>query len=201
MEIEQLRQDINDLLENVVEHSNAYSAKEHLSSLDARFILKKVNKVQEALVILNYLLEAEHQERGEVKLNQPTGEVAPVVPDENISEIVFVSEEPLLEKTVEEIPVVSEVEEVKVAEVESPKKENIEQPSIAKLSNGLTLNDRYLYANELFNKDMNAFNELVKAIDTCVSMDEAIALYSSMDWELDNEHVISFTNLVERRFS
>ncbi len=62
MEIVQLRQEINDLLENVVEHSNSYTTKEHLSSLEVSFVLKKVSKAQEALTILKYLLEVEQQD-------------------------------------------------------------------------------------------------------------------------------------------
>ena len=45
MEIEQLRQEINDLLENVVKHSNSYTGKKELLALDASLVLNKVNKV------------------------------------------------------------------------------------------------------------------------------------------------------------
>ena len=47
---------------------------------------------------------------------------------------------------------------------------------------------------------MNAFNELVKDIDGCSSFDEAQKLYMLLDWEIENEYVLSFTSLVERRF-
>ena len=47
---------------------------------------------------------------------------------------------------------------------------------------------------------MNAFNELVKSIDNCLSFEDAQKLYLHLDWEIDNEHVLSFTDLVERRF-
>jgi len=202
MEIEQLRQEINELLENVVKHSNNYTGKEHLSTLDASFILKKVNKVQESLTILKYLLEAKHQERGEGKTEPPVK----TINIEEVEELTDTSD--MKEFLVEKEPEEEKGEPIIVAEIEATeeekehtKVENIEHPPIAKLSDGLTLNDRYLYANELFNKDMNAFNDLIKAIDNCANLDEAVALYVSMDWELENEHVISFTNLVERRFS
>lgn len=198
MEIEQLRQEINELLENIVKHSNGYSEKEHLIALDVNFIQKKVNKLQESLTILKYLLEAKHIERGEGKKEIIQEPVA-------IDKIVesTVSESFVEEKIVEESVLEEVSEEIKepTIDVETSKIENIEQLPIAKLADGLTLNDRYLYANELFNKDMTAFNDLIKAIDECANLDEAVALYMGMDWELDNEHVASFTNLVERRFS
>tara|TARA_B100000809_G_C15081532_1_gene509818 strand:+ start:195 stop:752 length:558 start_codon:yes stop_codon:yes gene_type:complete len=184
MEIEQLRQEINDLLENVVEHSNSYTAKEHLSSLDVSFILKKVNTVQESLTVLKYLLEVKHDERGKSNFVAPVVEVDKVIAEETISEMPIVAEE-------------TQPEDI---EEETPEVEDIEQSAGAKLSDSLTLNDRYLFANELCNKDMNSFNELVKSIDSCLSLDEATKLYSTMDWEIDNEHVVTFTSLVERRF-
>ena len=202
MEIEQLRQEINELLENIMKHSNSYSEKEHLIALDVNVIQQKVNKLQESLTILKYLLEAKHQERG-------AGKKEIVVEEKQIEAVIEKEDEPVIlavqESVVEQQPTVEEESEAFVEEVvdkmETPKIENIEQLPIAKLADGLTLNDRYLYANELFNKDMTAFNDLVKAIDECSSLDAAVALYIAMDWELDNEHVVSFTNLVERRFS
>ena len=172
MEIEQLRQDINDLLENVVTHSNSYTSKEHLSALDVSSVIKKVSKLQEDLAVLKYLLEVKDEERGEGKFVESSSEVDEVTVEEEI-----------------------------IIEVESTKTESAEQPLVTRVSEGLTLNDRYLFANELCNKDMNAFNELVKSIDNCSSLDEATKLYSTMDWEIDNEHVVTFTSLVERRFS
>jgi hypothetical protein len=207
MEIEQLRQEINDLLENVVQHSNSYTAKEHLSSLDVSFVQKKVNKVQERLTVLKYLLEAKHDERGERRFVTNSAQVEQVTVEEVEPEVVVVEAPPVVfepeelpKENIQE-PVITEVKEETLVEEVAPVQEIVEEISRTKFSEGLTLNDRYLYANELFNKDMNAFNELVKSIDACTTLDQAIALYSSSDWELDNEHVISFTNLVERSFS
>jgi hypothetical protein len=147
------------------------------------------------------LLEVKHNQRGESKFVESA-------PENVISETPIALEEVLSENVEEELsdvgfeePIVPEIQEEVVVEAESSKEENLKQTSVTKLSEGLTLNDRYLFANELCNKDMNAFNELVKLIDNCSSLDEATKLYSTMDWEIDNEHVVTFTNLVERRFS
>jgi len=202
MEIEQLRQEINELLENVVEHSNSYTGKKHLSSLDTSFILKKVNKVQESLTVLKYLLEVKHDERGEGKIEAPSV-VKEVLVEEVINELPVISEEIVTDNTAKELPVM-DVEESNAPEIKEEiivETERVVKITVAKLSNSLTLNDRYLFANELCNKDMSVFNELVKSIDNCDSLDEATKLYSTMDWEIGNEHVETFTNLVERRFS
>ena len=174
MELEKLRQDIGDLLENIFSHSNYCQEKEHVSSLDVGHFLKKVNQLQKKLVVLNYLMENKEQLTGQT------------VSSECQSTTNIAAEE----------PVISEKE---TTENINPIK--LKPQNITKLSDGLTLNDRYLFANELFKKDMNAFNTLVQSIDDCASYDEAISIISAMNWELDNEHAIAFTNLVERRFS
>jgi len=203
MEIEQLRQEINDLLGNVVEHSNSYTAKEHLSSLDASFILKKVNKVQESLTVLKYLLEVKHDKRSESKIVETFSEVEEVISEEAVLEMPVVSEERNSDNSEEELPVMDSEESI-VPEIKEKiivETEKVVKPTVTKLTDRLTLNDRYLFANELCAKDMNAFNELVKSIDNCGSLDEATKLYSTMAWEIGNEHVETFTDLVERRFS
>lgn len=75
---------------------------------------------------------------------------------------------------------------------------------ISSLKDAFSLNDRYLFANELFKKDMTLFNETIKNIDACKSIAEAQELLSKLktvfNWDDENERVINFYELVERRF-
>lgn len=197
MEIEQLRQDINELLEGVATHANLFKTKENISIEDVNSVSVKIYTVQEHLSVLKFLLETASQKEDLGKVVEPIVEEKLLVVEE------VVKTEAVLVDVVEQKEPIAIIEEpiVKEATCEAqPKPKSIDSLPIAKLSESLTLNDRYLYANELFSKDMNAFNELVKSIDKCNSLDEAIVLFSSSDWELDNEHVIAFTSLVERRF-
>jgi len=199
MEIEQLRKEINEILENVVEHSENYSGNRQIPSLEISFVLSKINKMQEYLIILKHLLqENERKIKQQKKLEKVQAKI--------IEEEIFV--EPIIEKTaviekefLEKVP--EPIVETKQTENKSSNK-NFEKLSIPKLMDALTLNDRYLYANELFNKNMNAFNELVKSIDNCNSFEEAKSLVTKMEtqleWDNENKHVLSFINLVERRF-
>lgn len=180
MEIEDIRKELNQLLENVVEYSSKYSNERPIPSLEVSFVLSKINKMQENLGILRFLLEekekASKQRLKEIK-RTPVIEEPPSKREEKIE---------LTESTQEERATLELA---------------LEQASISKLIDALTLNDRYLYANELFNKDMSAFNELVKTIDNSSSFNEAKQLFSPLGWDDENEHVLSFTSLVERRFS
>ena len=188
MEIERLRKELTDLLENITDHSRKYSDERTIPSLEVGVVLTKVNKVQEKMAVLRHLLEkqelASKLSRQERRVEKPE-KVEEVI----IQKVVAEPVEIVQEQKIEEAPLPKIMEEAK-----------IDLP-ISKLVDSLTLNDRYLYANELFNKDMSAFNDMVKAIDECKNFDQAQKLYVSLDWEIENEHVLSFTDLVERRFS
>jgi hypothetical protein len=202
MEIGHIRKELTELLDNIVEHSRKYAEDRTIPSLEVSMVLTKINRLHERMAVLKYLLEeqeneAKHQRQLEraLKTKALIEEVEPVKVAAPKPEIPIVQEEAI--KVEHEID--DEIEESTTEEGEAA--EEADQPKFASLFNALTLNDRYLFANELFKKDMSAFNELVKAIDTCSSFEEAQQLYFSLDWEIDNEHVISFTSLVERRFS
>lgn len=214
MEIAQLRQELNDLLENVVEHSQRYSGNCSIPSLEINHVLTKVNKMQETLIVLKHLIKAEEvQIKKEKQLKRKQQEdIAEIEVVESTSPIENIVKEEQEIKVDEPIEIV--VEEEKTLTEEAPLKQPIEEPTkpitnieqlpIAKLVDAFSLNDRYLYANELFNKDMGAFNEAVKNLDTCANFDEAQVILmnagTTNNWDVENEYVLSFTNLVERRF-
>jgi hypothetical protein len=78
------------------------------------------------------------------------------------------------------------------------------QTPIASLKDAFSLNDRYLFANELFNKDMNLFNEAIKVLDACenevIAMGKLNEFGATYDWDLENDHLLSLQNKVQRRF-
>jgi len=191
MKIEQLRKELNHLLENVVEHSQGFSNGRSIPSLEISFVLAKITKMQESLIVLRYLLQ--EQERGFKKEKQRVQQNIKI----EIKQNEAIETEPSVQNIVE---VVSE----SIQELKAKVPMSLEKLPIPKLMDALSLNDRYLYANELFNKDMAAFNELVKSIDNSNVLNEAKVLISTIEselnWDEENTHVISFLTLVERRF-
>lgn len=180
MEIEQIRKELNHLLNSVVDHSTKYSNERPIPSLEISFVLTKINKMKENLVVLNYLLK--EKEKSSKRLNDSEREIAKTKQNEE-------------QKNNTEIEMSTSIQE------KNNTAESIVQIPVLKLADALTLNDRYLYANQLFDKDMNAFNEMIKSIDECSSLDEAKDLHGSLGWDDENTHVISFNILVDRRFS
>jgi phage terminase small subunit len=234
MEIEQLRKELNDLLDNVVEHSSNYSGNRQIPSLEISYVLTKINKMQETLIILKHLLKEEERQikkdkQKEIQQSQenvvkevkvevtyqtesieeekiPDVEETPIDRAEEIKEVIKEQVEEEIVTTINET-----TEEIKdfegpITQTESSTKlkANMEHLPIAKLVDAFSLNDRYLYANELFDKDMAAFNEAVKNIDACANFDEAQRILmengTQRNWDVEDKHVLSFTNLVERRF-
>ena len=207
MEIAELRQELNDLLENVVEHSQRYSGNRPIPSLEISFVFTKINKMQETLIILKYLLKEEEKQKKKASIASREEKPANLV-EEKIEEVITQTEkvieeivEPIIEEKIEKKEEDSEIEN------EATEKNNgitVDQLPIAKLADSFSLNDRYLFANELFDKDMSAFNETVKSIDVSADFEEAKAILlkqgTDRGWDLENENVLAFTNLVERRF-
>ncbi len=172
MEIEDIRKELNHLLNSVVDHSTKYSSERPIPSLEISFVLTKINKMQENLSVLKHLL-TEHERASK----RGTG-----------TEKKALARETVAEKT----------ESINVER--SDPTDKLDQTPIPKLIDALTLNDRYLFANELFNKDMNKFNDFIKTIDSITSLEEAKKLVSELDLDEENEQIQVFVNLIERRF-
>jgi len=180
MEIEQLRQELNHLLESINERSNKLTGERNISPLEIDVILSKVNKLQEKLVILRYILNNGGKEKQ-------------VFVEEKIAD------EPVVNKEKIDEPVVNEEGQLhSVAD-------KLEKTTITKLADAFNLNDRYLYANELFNKDMNAFNNLITTVDNASSLSDAKELVmqakQTYNWDEEGERVQEIFGLVERKFA
>jgi hypothetical protein len=142
------------------------------------------------------LLEEEERNRKSTRraLKKKTGELSSIQPKEESS-----SEKNSEMKVEEAAPSVDATEE------NTSLADKLQQVQGAKLVDAFNLNDRYLYANELFKKDMNAFNEWIKSVDACMSLEEANQIINStksqLNWEDENEHFITFSEIISRRFS
>ena len=48
---------------------------------------------------------------------------------------------------------------------------------------------------------MNAFNEFVKSVDNSSTLSTAKEILFSLNLDIENQHVASFSELIDRRFS
>lgn len=217
MEIEQLRKEINQILANITEHSERFTGKEYLPSLEVSVLMSKINKLQELSAVLKYKIQQKEENRRSsnkqpqaVEIKEPTPVIektpAPVIEDTLVQEVKAETEQ-VIEPVVEPQPVVQEIKIEKTSPTKTTKSsvsDKFLHTPIPSLKDAFSLNDRYLFANELFKKDMALFNDTVKSIDSCSSLIEAQEILTktnaTLNWDTENERVISFYQLVERRF-
>jgi len=74
------------------------------------------------------------------------------------------------------------------------------------IKKAIGINERFLFANVLFNGDMNAFSKAVEELNHLESISDAIRLMdeelsSKYHWDEEDETVVAFKTLVSRRFS
>ncbi|MGB0805283.1 MAG: hypothetical protein ACPGRC_01245 [Salibacteraceae bacterium] len=157
-------------------------------------------------------------------VKEPIPEAKEEVIEENIveqEEIEIATEEEIPDTPVEELPENEEViepieelpakEEVKeindaVAISETSLADKLRSKSIKKLADSIALNERFLYSNELFNGNMEAFKRALNELDHIASKEDAqryieLQLQVENNWDLEAETVQSFILLVERRFN
>ena len=93
-----------------------------------------------------------------------------------------------------------------MANTEPSLADKLSTKSIAKLADSIALNERFLYSNELFNGNMEAFKKALSELDHIASLADAkryldVQLKEEHSWNMDSETVQSFISLVERRFN
>ncbi|MDT8411684.1 MAG: hypothetical protein RQ875_04410 [Vicingaceae bacterium] len=219
MEVNKIRKELNELLKNIVEHSESFPANRPIPSLEVSAVISKVNKMQERLNVLRYLLEIQENKQKNspyTKQFDSQKEVL-IAEDTTISEInttkqidekesrpINISDNNKEELANEQLDEAS-INEVKDRKNNQEIAQKLSRIPLQSLKEAFSLNDRYLYANELFGKDMEAFNNLIKSIDESNNINEAheklITAKTQYNWDEENNLYVEFNILIERRFS
>ncbi len=84
--------------------------------------------------------------------------------------------------------------------------EQFQQASISNIRSAISLNQKFLFINKLFNGDSFAFNDAVSRIEDCNTYDEARHLVNQeysvkYGWDFESEEAQSFFEILERRFN
>ncbi|MDR3193736.1 MAG: hypothetical protein LBT76_00415 [Tannerella sp.] len=80
--------------------------------------------------------------------------------------------------------------------------ETIEKKRLSDLRKAFTLNDRFRFCRDLFAKDENRMNQAIAELNAKDSYETSIAyLQEQFDWNFEDETVIEFTAVLEKRFS
>lgn len=170
MEIQQLRKEFNELLAKINQHSERFTCEDHLPSLEVSVLISKVQKLQEVAIVLKYSIEQKEENLIQRRNLQSTkNEIVEEKLEEKVEAVV--EEEPvtimedkveLVEEKLQENEVVTEMKEPVIEVAKNSVGDKFLQTPIASLKDAFSLNDRYLLANELFEKDMALFTNLIK---------------------------------------
>lgn len=137
----------------------------------------------------------------EVPVEAATEEEEPVAEKEEVEEQEEIELEADEEVKSEEVTEIND----KVARKTPSVADRLRKKSIKKLADSIALNERFLYSNELFNGNMEAFNKALNELDHIASKDDAdrfitIQLKEDNGWDMESHTVQNFISLVERRF-
>ncbi|MBZ4676446.1 MAG: hypothetical protein JG782_1065 [Anaerophaga sp.] len=84
---------------------------------------------------------------------------------------------------------------------ENKKKRSLTSPPISDIKKALGINDRFFFQRELFGGNADLMNQTLDQINQMNGIDDARNfLLANFNWDSENEAVIRFMELVERRF-
>jgi hypothetical protein len=105
----------------------------------------------------------------------------------------------------EEIPAKPDLNEQYSDEEDPSLSEQLSKQPIADLLTAIGLNERYLYANELFGGDIEDFRKVIRTLNEFEHSDDALEYFEqhlivSYGWKEDNELVMALKKLLTRRY-
>ena len=233
MEKNQIRKEIAELINSIKQHSDEIDIgdKKHIPQLELELILKKIASLYEKSIVFNYLNSQKSIENEIAKLIEPKINIEERIISEiskaqdkakeepKVEEKVIVPEiieakpqEIVQEKAAEVVPVIetppiAEKPEVVVPPVvEKPKPIlNIQKPAISDIKAAIGINDRFQFANDLFQGNMQEYEIGIQQLNSSENIDSAMIYFHSLQqlysWDLENDTVKRLLELVERRYS
>jgi hypothetical protein len=208
-----IRKEIAALINSIKEHSDNIGDKEHIPQLELELILHKIEKLYQKSIVFNHLNSIPDEpayKKQEAAAEQKKPEVTPEpkkepevtelnkVVDLFGSEVPPATEKPKAEKKTER-------KEEKKEEKPAAVVKSVQKPAIADLNKALGLNDKFLFANELFEGSMQEFNIAVQQLNTAETIESAMEYLGSLqqlyEWDMEKESVKRLIDLVDRRYS
>lgn len=210
MDKKSIRKEIAALIDSIKDHSDNIGDKQHIPQLELELILHKIEKLYQKSIVFNHLNSLPQQVVQKVQTETPVTpaietvkpEVKPAEPTDKLidlfgAEILPAAEKPKVEKKVEKKEEKKEAAPVVVSK--------IQKPSIPDLTKAIGLNDKFLFANELFAGSMQEYSIAIQQLNGAGSLESAMDYFSNLqqlyDWDMERESVKNLLDLVDRRYS
>ncbi len=79
--------------------------------------------------------------------------------------------------------------------------DELKKQVVKDIESSLTLNEKFMFINGLFNGNKDEFKEALKSLELSTSYDEAKSkVENSYDWDMETEEAEAFLEVLERRF-
>lgn len=198
-DVAKIRKELTNLVDKLKEQSDNVSNMEHVPSLEINVMMARVNRLYEKAVLYKHILIAEESLKEQMQapeLITSETQTSEAINSEIQEELIVITE----------IPKKNTNHSAPVIETSEKKKNSIsEGKPISSIKKYLGINERYLYANELFKGKMEDLLNALDEIDKQTTFENAQGLIktkwaANYNWDDDNANVISFLKIVERRF-
>lgn len=187
-ELKEMRKDITAVIDDIKYHSDQLTDLDRLPVLQLKVILAKIGRLNQMTTILLHYIEKQEKHIQNQQDSVSKNELAQT--EEEVSEILNIVDEhaPDTER--------------------SSKSENVEdrlkKMVVHDLMSAIGINEKYLFASELFDGNINRFTEEIAAINSMKDFNEVenriIALSGELNWDPENEFVEHFKELIYRKF-
>ena len=193
-----MRKDITTLIDDVKYQSDSLTDLDRLPVIQLNVFLAKINMITRKTTILLHYLEMESEKQKNIRQEKQNAKVVEDIPS-NTSE----KEVAPHVTSIEPDPIKLEVkeEDKKIDNVE----DKLKQIAIVDLITAIGINEKYLFASELFEGNIELYSQAVVGLNALESLDQAMLFLDELakqyKWDQENESVLRFRDLVERRYN
>lgn len=215
MEKHKIRKEISELINSIKQHSDDIDDSKHIPQLELELILSKIKSLYEKSIVFNYLnsipeikttptttieekIMVEISKKEEKLTTQPENKTEMDTPAELATEAKTEVERVQIKDNTQE-----ENKKVPPAEI-IPDSISL-QKTYSDIKTFIGLNDKFQFANELFDGNMHEYDVAIQQLNSSENIDAAKIYFNSLqnlyNWDLENETVKRLLSIVEKRYS
>lgn len=84
--------------------------------------------------------------------------------------------------------------------------EVLQKRKIENIKSHISINQRFMFINELFNGDADIYNDALEKVDNCQSMNEALDylqknFVQQYQWDMESEEVAEFMDVLSKKYA
>jgi len=205
----QLTQEMIELAEFVKSETSWINTREHVPQLQLEMVVDKIKMLYEKSVILKYLhsnadLEKFETEEEKENIEQQTPNIVSRTKEEKPATDKLNEQ---VEKEIKSLNVENVSVNEKMAEKQGEKSlaDTLNKP-VSNLNVAIGINEKFLYQNELFGGNTEAYVDSLEKLNTLQNIEDAKNYVSEnfterYQWDMQSEAVKSFMHLLERRYN